>query len=114
LNIDRRRASKAAGGFLMILKKLIVLAGIAGTLGVAAPAFADWHRPTVVVRPGPVYRPIARPYVGVGVYAPGYYNPGYYNPGYYNSGYYGPSYGYRVQPAYRYRTWHHPRYYRHW
>jgi hypothetical protein len=95
----------------MILKKLIVLAGIAGTLGVAAPAFADWHRPTVVVRPGPVYRPIARPRIGVGVYAPGYYNSGYYS-----SGYYAPTYGYNYgwQPAYRYRNWHHPRYYRHW
>ena len=106
-----------------MLKKLIVLAGIAGTLGVAAPAFADWHGRGPVVR-GPIVRPIARPGVvvrpgfGVGVYAPGYYNSGYYNQGYYDPGYYAPSYGYNygyAPPAYRYRRWewrHHPRYYR--
>jgi len=52
-----------------MLKQLVAIAGVAGTLGVAAPAFADWHRPArvvvrpapVVVRPAPVYRPVYRP-----------------------------------------------------
>jgi hypothetical protein len=35
-----------------MLKKLLTVAGVAGTLGAAAPAFADWYRPV----PPPVYR----------------------------------------------------------
>ncbi|MGZ3429700.1 MAG: hypothetical protein ACXVCV_23780, partial [Polyangia bacterium] len=41
-----------------MLKKLITVAGLAGTLGVAAPAFADWYQPA----PAPVYgTPVQRP-----------------------------------------------------
>jgi hypothetical protein len=85
-----------------MLKKLIAIAGLAGTLGVAAPAFADWHRPgPVVVRPAPVYRPIYRP---APVARPGYYGYGY---------------GYRpvYRPGWEARRWewrHHHRYYRGW
>jgi hypothetical protein len=42
----------------MLLKKLIAAVGVAGTLGAAAPAFADWYQPTppvVVTPPVPVY-----------------------------------------------------------
>jgi hypothetical protein len=45
--VERRRR------VVMILKKLITAIGVAGTLGAAAPAFADWYRPVpapVVVR----------------------------------------------------------------
>ena len=42
-----------------MLKKLITVAGVAGTLGVAAPAFADWYQPA----PAPVYNtPVQQPY----------------------------------------------------
>ncbi|MCU1279572.1 MAG: hypothetical protein JWM53_3118 [bacterium] len=34
-----------------MLKKLITVAGLAGTLGFAAPAFADWYQPA----PAPGY-----------------------------------------------------------
>jgi hypothetical protein len=42
----------------MLLKNLIAAAGVAGTLGAAAPAFADWYQPAppiVVAPPMPVY-----------------------------------------------------------
>ena len=81
----------------MMLKKLIVIAGLAGTLGVAAPAFAaGWHSGGAVRGGGgacasvsaaataiaaapaiaasgtaaALYRPIARPGYGYGVAAP--------------------------------------------
>jgi hypothetical protein len=58
----------------MILKHLIVAAGLAGTLGAATPAFADWYRPTPapVVVTAPAYG-----YAGYGYrgYAPRYYRP---------------------------------------
>ena len=47
-----------------MLKKLITMAGLAGTLGVAAPAFADWYQPA----PPPAY--------GMPVQSPGYYGDG--------------------------------------
>jgi hypothetical protein len=47
-----------------MLKKLMMAAGLAGTLGAAAPAFADWYRPV----PAPVY--------GMPVQEPGYYGYG--------------------------------------
>jgi hypothetical protein len=41
-----------------MIKKLITVAGLAGTLGVAAPAFADWYQPA----PAPVYgTPVRQP-----------------------------------------------------
>jgi hypothetical protein len=45
-----------------MLKKLIMAAGVAGTLGAAAPAFADWYRPAHA----PVYSTPVRP--GYGYY----------------------------------------------
>lgn len=42
----------------MLLRKLIAAAGVAVTLGGAAPAFADWYQPAppmVVTPPAPVY-----------------------------------------------------------
>ena len=84
-----------------MLKKIIAIAGVAGTLGVAAPAFADWHggygggyRGGVVARP--IYRPVARPYYGYG------YNNGY-NAGY-TGDYDGDDDGYAYRPEYR-RGW---------
>ena len=42
-----------------MLKTLITVAGVAGTLGAAAPAFADWYQPA----PAPVYQtPVQQPY----------------------------------------------------
>lgn len=46
-----------------MLKKLLTMAGLAGTLGVAAPAFADWYQPA----PAPVYgMPVQQPYFADG------------------------------------------------
>ncbi len=46
-----------------MLKKLITVAGVAGTLGSAAPAFADWYAPV----PAPAYgTPVQPPYYGYG------------------------------------------------
>lgn len=84
-----------------MLKTIVAVAGLAGTLGVAAPAFADWHggyHGGVVARgpvARPIYRPVARPYYG---------------------------YGYNDRPVYRsgweWRRYewlrHHPRHYRGW
>jgi hypothetical protein len=51
-----------------MLKKLITMAGLAGTLGMAAPAFADWYQPA----PAPVYgMPVQQPGYGYG-YGYGY------------------------------------------
>ena len=52
-----------------MLKKLITVAGLAGTLGMAAPAFADWYRPA----PAPVYgEPV--PAYGMPVQRGGYWH----------------------------------------
>jgi hypothetical protein len=60
----------------MILKQLIVAAGLAGTLGAATPAFADWYRPTppavVVTAPAYGYGYASYGYRG---YAPRYHRP---------------------------------------
>lgn len=46
-----------------MMKTLITVAGVAGTLGVAAPAFADWYEPA----PAPVYAPpVQQPVYGYG------------------------------------------------
>ncbi|HEY2747813.1 MAG TPA: hypothetical protein VGL86_24490 [Polyangia bacterium] len=77
-----------------MLKKLIAVVGLATTLGVAAPAFADWHH-------GPVARPVA--HAGYG-YGRGYgYGHGY-------------GYGYGRRAGWEHRRWEYraPRYYRHW
>lgn len=52
-----------------MLKKLMTIAGVAGTLGAAAPAFADWYQPA----PPPAYgMPVQRPpYAGGGFVADG-------------------------------------------
>jgi len=86
-----------------MLKKIIAVAGIAGTLGVAAPAFADWHggyHGGGVVRgpvARPIYRPVARPYYGSG---------------------YGDGYRPEHRTGWEWRRYewlrHHPRYYRGW
>ncbi len=83
-----------------MLKTLITVAGLAGTLGSAAPAFADWYKPQPV--PPPVY--------GTPVQPPVYYGDG----GYYNGGYYGGDYDrWREREAWRrheawerYHRWH--------
>jgi hypothetical protein len=75
----------------MILKKLITAIGVAGTLGGAAPAFADWYRPVpapIVVPPAPV------------VVTPPAYGYGY-------------DYGYRYEGRPDYR-WRRERAWRHW
>ena len=60
----------------MILKQLIVAAGLAGTLGAATHAFADWYRPT----PAPVV--VTAPAYGYGYAGYGYRGraPRYYRP----------------------------------
>ena len=68
----------------MILKSLITAVGVAGTLGGAAPAFADWYRPV----PAPV------------VVAPPAYSYGY-----------DAGYRYEGRPDYR---WRREREWRHW
>ena len=88
-----------------MLKKLIAIVGLVGTLGVAAPAFADWHHG------GGAYRPVAHGGYGYGGARPGYGRGyGVVRPGY------GYGYGYGRRPGWEYRRWegHHPRYYRHW
>ena len=40
-----------------MLKKLLAVAGLVGTLGAAAPAFADWYGPGPVVVTPPVAGP---------------------------------------------------------
>lgn len=44
----------------MLLKKLIVTAGLAGTLGAASPAFADWY-PQPQPQPQPYTQQYANP-----------------------------------------------------
>jgi hypothetical protein len=82
-----------------MLKKLIAIVGLATTLGVAAPAFADWH-----------HGPVARPGYGHGVVRPGYGN------GYGRGNGYGYGYGYGRRSGWEHRRWEYrqPRYYRHW
>ena len=53
-----------------MLKKLMMVAGLAGTLGAAAPAFADWYRPA----PAPVYMPAPAPAYGMPVQRGGYWH----------------------------------------
>jgi hypothetical protein len=78
-----------------MLKKLIAIVGLATTLGVAAPAFADWH-----------HGPVARPGYGHAGYGRGY---GVVRPGY------GYGYGYGRRPGgWEHRRWEHRGYYRHW
>lgn len=67
---------------MSILKNLVAAVGVAGTLGAAAPAFADWYRPAppVVVPPAPpVYvTPPAQYGYGYGYCPPGMYcRPGW-------------------------------------
>ena len=46
-----------------MIKTLMTIAGVAGTLGAAAPAFADWYQPP----PAPVYAPpVQQPVYGYG------------------------------------------------
>jgi hypothetical protein len=74
-----------------MLKKLITVAGVAGTLGVAAPAFADWYQPV----PPPVYGTPVQPAYGYG----------------------GPAYGYdgwREREAWRRREWERRRRWERW
>ncbi|HWE31197.1 MAG TPA: hypothetical protein VHB97_24490 [Polyangia bacterium] len=85
-----------------MLKKLITVAGLAGTLGVAAPAFADWYQPA----PAPVY--------GMPVHHTGWYGDGDRDDWRRNE--------WRRHEAWeRYRRWHrdewlhhHHRYYQNW
>ena len=86
-----------------MMKTLMTVASLAGTLGVAAPAFADWYQPA----PAPAY--------GTPVEQPGYaYGYGYGN---YYGNYYGNNYGDddcdRRQAWRRHEAWEHGRRWRH-
>src|SRR5262245_60612187 len=81
VNSEPGAASKGAGGFDMLLKKLILSGGLLASLGVAAPAIADeCNRPAP---PAQVYQDVR--------YVPEY-GGGYYDP---DVRYYRDPYGYR-------------------
>ncbi len=80
-----------------MMKTLITVAGLAGTLGVAAPAFADWYQP----------QPVAPPVYGTPVQPPVYsYGYGYGDRD--GDDYWRRRDEWRRHEAWeRYRRWHH-------
>ncbi|MDB4969931.1 MAG: hypothetical protein JWN44_5620 [Myxococcales bacterium] len=62
----------------MLLRKLITVAGLAGTLGAASPALADWYQPPPPVYREPVYeQPVYQPYGRPAEVDPYYANNGW-------------------------------------